>query len=73
MLSEKKKKLLEFYNQGLELYKQRNFKDALKFFQQAKQVEPEDGPTNLYIERCQTYIIEPPPEDWDGVFVMTTK
>lgn len=73
MLSEQKKKMLEFYNQGLSLYKQRNFQDALKFFEQAHRVEPEDGPTNLYIDRCRTYIADPPPDDWDGVFVMTTK
>jgi hypothetical protein len=25
------------------------------------------------VERCQDYLSEPPPEDWDGVFTMKTK
>jgi len=40
---------------------------------QAHQVDANDGPTNLYISRCETYIATPPPADWDGVFTMTTK
>ena len=34
---------------------------------------PDDQCCKLYIERCQDYISEPPPEDWDGVFIMKTK
>ena len=39
----------------------------------ALKVVPEDGPSKVYYERCKYYIDNPPPEDWDGVFVMTTK
>ena len=73
MLTDKKKKVLDFYNKGLELYKKRLFKEALDFFSQASEVDPEDGPTKLYVTRCTTYIKTPPPADWDGVFVMTSK
>ncbi|MCK4908118.1 MAG: hypothetical protein KAR07_07235 [Spirochaetes bacterium] len=73
MLTDKKKKVLDFYNKGLELYKKRLFKEALDFFSQASEVDPEDGPAKLYVTRCKTYIKTPPPADWDGVFVMTSK
>lgn len=73
MLSVEKMRLLEFYNKGIELYKQRNFEGALAEFRQAQTVDPADGPTNLYVSRCEAYIANPPPADWDGVFVMTTK
>jgi len=73
MLSEKKQKVLEFYNLGIEQYKQRKFSEALTFFKQAGEVDPDDGPTKLYITRSESYIKNPPPADWDGVFVMTTK
>jgi len=73
MLSEQKRRLLDAYGRGLELYKQRDFQGALRFFSEARQIEPQDGPTNLYISRCEAYIASPPPADWDGVFTMTTK
>ncbi|MDH5694425.1 MAG: adenylate/guanylate cyclase domain-containing protein, partial [Gammaproteobacteria bacterium] len=35
---------------------------------------PEDDyPTKIILERCRSYKIEAPPDDWDGVFTMTTK
>jgi len=73
MLSAEKMQLLESYNRGIELYKQRDFSAALEHFKAAHEVDPSDGPTNLYITRCETYIQNPPPADWDGVFVMQTK
>ena len=73
MLMENKKKMLELYNQGLDLYKQMKFKEALVSFQKALEHEPEDGPTKLYISRCIELSRNPPPPDWDGVFTMTTK
>jgi tetratricopeptide (TPR) repeat protein len=73
MLSEQKRNLLEAYGKGLELYKQRDFETALKYFTEAKEIDPQDGPTNLYLSRCETFISNPPPADWDGVFTMTTK
>jgi tetratricopeptide (TPR) repeat protein len=73
MLKENRKKMLDHYNQGLKLYKQMKFKEALGFFQKALEFEPEDGPTKLYVSRCIELGKNPPPPDWDGVFTMTTK
>ncbi len=73
MLDEKMTRVLELYNKGLELYKQKNFAEAKGFFQKALDVLPADGPSKLYLDRCDMLIKEPPPENWDGVFTMTTK
>jgi hypothetical protein len=73
MLTENRKKMLDQYNQGLVLYKQMKFKEALVLFQKALEFEPGDGPTKLYISRCIELSKNPPPPDWDGVFTMTTK
>ena len=27
-----------------------------------------DGPSEMYVERCNMFIDEPPPDDWDGVW-----
>lgn len=65
--------MLEHYNQGFELYHQMRWKEALEKFEQATQVVADDGVSQLYKERCQNYINEPPPQNWDGVFVMKSK
>lgn len=73
MIDEATKSLLEFYNKGLELYRNRKFKESIKAFEKALEFNPEDGPSAMYIQRCKDYIKNPPPENWDGVYVMTTK
>lgn len=73
MITEQKQQVLDYYNQGLTFYKQRNWQEALNMFQKALEVDPDDGPSQIYHERCQLYLEEPPPPDWDGVFTMTTK
>jgi hypothetical protein len=27
----------------------------------------------MYLERCEELVAAPPPQDWDGVYVMTHK
>ena len=66
-------KTLNDYNLGLEKYRKRNFKEALICFQKVLDVIPNDVPAKLYITRCNEYIENPPGEDWDGVYTMTTK
>ena len=73
MISERKRNMLRYYNEGLALYKEMEFKEALKRFEKALEFEPEDGPTKLYISRCKELSKNLPPPDWDGVFTMTTK
>lgn len=73
MITEEKKKVLELFTEGRKCYKLMDFEKALDYFTQALQVDPEDGPSKVYYVRCKHYISNPPPEEWDGVFVMTTK
>ncbi len=72
-LTEELKQLLENYNKGLELYRARKFEEALTYFKKALEVRPEDGPSKLYVQRCEEYIKNPPPPDWDAIVTMTTK
>lgn len=73
MITQAMKDLLVHYNKGLELYKQAKFQEAIVHFENALKLVPEDGPSKMYIERCKEYIKNPPPKDWDGVYVMKTK
>jgi len=73
MITDQKKKVLELFAEGRKHYKLMEFEKALGYFEQALQVDSSDGPSGVYRDRCRHYIESPPPEDWDGVFVMTTK
>lgn len=73
MLSEKKKAVLKYYNEGIEYYFNKDFKNAMEKFQKALEIDPDDGPSKLQYLRCIEYIKNPPPENWDGVFTMVSK
>jgi len=73
MIDEKTKQLLDLFAEGRKRYKLMEFKEAQTYFARALKVNPDDGPSKVYYARCKHYIENPPPEDWDGVFVMTTK
>ena len=64
---------LNHYNEGMRLYKDRAWTESLLAFQKAHALRPDDVPTQLYISRTRTYESDPPPSDWNGVFVMTVK
>lgn len=73
MITEEKKQVLHYFHEGRKRYKLMQFEEARDWFAQALKIDPEDGPSKLYYARCKHYIEHPPPEDWDGVFVMQTK
>ncbi len=66
-------KQIEFYNEGYRLYRELKFSESLELFKQAKSLREDDPVAELYIERCEDYKSNPPPTDWDGVYVMKTK
>jgi adenylate cyclase len=65
--------LLEQFNTGLAAYRERRWNDALAAFGRILEGWPDDGPTQLYLERCREMVAAPPPADWDGVTVMEAK
>ncbi len=73
MITEEKKKVLDLFAEGRKLYKLMEFSKARDAFGEALKVDAEDGPSKVYYARCKYFIENPPPEDWDGVFVMKTK
>ena len=64
---------LRLFNSGFTLYHEQKFNEAIEAFSQALASDPNDAPSQLYLERCQDYLTTPPPDDWDGVFTMTSK
>jgi adenylate cyclase len=61
------------FNRGLSAYKKRQWDKARRIFSAILAEYPDDTPSRLYIERVAELEINPPPDDWNGVFVMKTK
>ncbi|UOF00040.1 adenylate/guanylate cyclase domain-containing protein [Bdellovibrio reynosensis] len=53
-------------------YQEMNFKNALEAFETLDKNHG-DPVAAIYVERCQEFLENPPPQDWDRVFVMTKK
>lgn len=69
----KRKQCLQLYCDAMVRYRNRDFQGALMKFNEALAVDPDDGPSKVYVERAKHYIESPPDENWDGVFKLTTK
>jgi len=66
-------KKAEQWEQAIDLYEQRNFKDALGLFKSIMEKNPDDKVAVLYADRCVKYEASPPPEQWDAVNNLTEK
>ncbi|MBU0483266.1 MAG: adenylate/guanylate cyclase domain-containing protein [Proteobacteria bacterium] len=73
-MSEERKKIeLQTYENALENYRNRQFTKALELFSLLKNDYMDRKLYQLYIDRCQVFLAEPPPPEWDGVFSHTSK
>ena len=61
------------FEQARQLYRRRRWSDAQHIFQEVLSRWPDDGPSVVYLKRCQDYLAEEPLPEWDGVFTMTHK
>jgi tetratricopeptide (TPR) repeat protein len=73
MITREMEEVLKYYNLGLTAYKQQKWDEAIRSFEQALIVDPNDGPSVVYLKRSNEYKLKPPGDDWDGVKIMTTK
>ncbi len=62
-------KQISAFSEALDLYRQKNFPDALKKFGNIQN----DLPAQAFVKRCEEFIQNPPPADWDGVYTFTEK
>jgi adenylate cyclase len=72
-LTPEQKEAMELYQEGLKLYRSRNWEEAIAYMNQAFQLDPSCYVAQVYAQRASLYQLNPPPEEWNGVFVMTTK
>ena len=72
-LNERQLKAWTYYHAGLQNYYKRKFQHALKYFLAVKKLLKDDYLADLYLERTRRYIKNPPPADWSGLEVLTSK
>jgi len=65
---------IETYESAVQLYLDKQWDNASETFKKAADIVGGENPScTLFVERCAIFKASPPPEDWDGAFVMTTK
>ncbi len=81
-LNQETQDCLDCFSQGIDKYLAQDWAGALSSFEKAKELEPnkpgvtpgvKDNPSMILIDRCLIMQENPPGDDWDGVYVMTTK
>jgi len=70
--------MLETYHEALELYRSQKWVEALAAFKVADSKEDMfpgrvTNPSRVYIERCNIFMENPPGENWDGSWTLTSK
>ncbi len=65
--------LLEFYQDGMNHYRNRDWQAGMRSFSAALRLNPRDDPSAIYLKRCEQLLATPPAPDWDGVWTMQSK
>ena len=66
------KKLVEVFDQALQYYENRKWKEAIEGFKESLSIE-NGGPSAVYLRRCKNFLLYPPDDSWDGVNNLTEK
>ena len=61
------------YAEALAAYQGRQWRRTIELAESILRATPGDGPSKTLIERALAFRVEPPPENWDGVWTLTSK
>jgi len=65
--------VVNYFKEGLMQYRNMNWDGAVRGFEEALKLNPDDRLSRIYIERCEHLKSHPPPDDWNGIWIMTSK
>jgi class 3 adenylate cyclase/CheY-like chemotaxis protein len=63
----------DLYKKGLSMYHMKNWKTAAEYFAGVLKTKPKDAICMMYQNRCEEFLVSPPPADWDLVQRYITK
>ena len=69
----RQRRLRDEFRLSMELYKSRLWSEALDAFRACREISPNDKTSAIFIERCEYYSENPPSDDWNGAFIMSSK
>ena len=61
---------VDAFHRGLKYYREKRWEEAIKAFNTVIELKPDDGPSLLFIQRCRQFMVSPPPDDWQGIFII---
>lgn len=73
MVTPQMKSMLDEFESGRINYLERNFIGAREHFEACSARFPDDGPSQIYKNRCDFFLRKQPPRDWDGVVNLDEK
>jgi adenylate cyclase len=62
-----------YFKDAVGHYRKGSWTQAISAFNEVLKLNPADRLAQVYIERCEHMMAHPPPDDWGGVWVMSTK
>ena len=68
-----RKQTLGQYTEGLALYRNQQWAEAISVFSSISEIDPQDPLAKMYMQRSQHFMVESPPVHWNGVWVMRSK
>jgi hypothetical protein len=72
-LSEAQRQLVDAFERGLAAYRRQEWDAAEAALRAALEFVPADRPSQVFMGRIETFRQLPPPKDWDGAWIATTK
>ena len=65
--------VVQVYKRAFEKYREADFKEAAKLFQEVLRLRPDDGPAHVLLSRCTWFQHNPPEKSWCGVHPLSVK
>jgi adenylate cyclase len=65
--------LLKEFDRAMTAYRSQDWKEAAATFDELLGAHPDDGPSQVFLERSLDFLKHAPEGEWDGVYVMKTK
>ncbi|MGB0683601.1 MAG: GAF domain-containing protein [Magnetovibrionaceae bacterium] len=65
--------VVNYFKDGVHKFRTQKWDPAIKAFEECLKANPNDKLSETYIERCNHMKAEPPGDDWNGVWVLTSK
>ncbi len=67
------KSICSVFARGVDAYQRQSWEEAIELFDEAMQLQNEDGPSRFYLRLCEKYRENPPATNWDGTVCLNQK